>query len=397
MSQLDHRLATQEIMKKIWPFSFYFLYFAAFASLLPYFVLFYQSLGFNGAQIGLLTGVPPLVTLVGGPFLTGLADSTQRHRLIMGLGIAITIGVMLIMPSMKEFVVVFILILIFNFSISPVSPLTDSATMSMLGEERAQYGRIRLGGTIGWGLFAPIAGTLIENHGLRIAFLMFSVIMFINFFVGQKFSYGKKEEQAAGNGGIRTLLADRRWVFFLLTSFLGGVGAFSMASYLFPYMAELGANEGQMGLALTISTLTEVPVFFFGDRLVRRFGSHGLFLIALILIGIRSLFYAAVDTTLQVFILQVFSGMMFPALWLAGVSYADENAPAGLKSTAQGLFGAVMFGFGSAVSGFVGGLLLESIGGRGMFLVLGIAILVGLALIEGIRRLLPKEETSQAV
>ena len=381
-------------MKKIWPFSFYFLYFAAFASLLPYFVLFYQGLGFNGAQIGLLTGVPPLVTLVGGPFLTGIADATQRHRLIMGLGLAVTIAIMLIMPSMKAFVIVFILIMIFNFSISPVSPLTDSATMSMLGEERAQYGRIRLGGTIGWGVFAPIAGALVENYGLRIAFLMFSMIMLINLFISQKFVFGKKEQQAASNGGIRTLLADRRWIFFLLIAFLGGVGSFSMASYLFPYMAELGANEGQMGIALTISTLTEIPVFFFGDRLVRRFGSHGLFMIALVLIGIRSLLYGVVDTTFQVFILQVFSGMMFPALWLAGVSYADENAPAGLKSTGQGLFGAVMFGFGSAVSGFVGGLLLESIGGRGMFLVLGIAILVALALIEGIKRLLHKEETA---
>ena len=384
-------------MKKIWPFSFYFLYFAAFASLLPYFVLFYQNLGFNGAQIGLLTGVPPLVTLVGGPLLTGVADSTRRHRLIMGLGLAVTIGVMLIMPSMKEFVIVFILIIIFNIFISPVSPLADSATMSMLGEERAMYGRIRLGGTIGWGLVAPIAGTLVEMHGLRIAFLIFSGIMFINFFVSQKFSFGKKEEQAAGNGGIRTLLADRRWIFFLLISFLGGVGAFSVAAYLFPYMAELGANEGQMGIALTIATLTEIPVFFFGDRLVRRFGSYGLFMIALVLIGIRSLLYAVVDSTLQVFILQVFSGMMFPALWLAGVSYADEYAPAGLKSTAQGIFGAVMFGFGSAVSGFVGGLLLESLGGRGMFLVLGIAILVGLALIEGIKRLLPKEDIPQTI
>jgi len=384
-------------MKKIWPFSFYFLYFAAFASLLPYFVLFYQNLGFNGAQIGLLTGVPPLVTLVGGPLLTGVADSTQRHRLIMGLGLAGAIGAMLIMPSMKEFVIVFILIIIFNISLSPVSPLADSATMSMLGEERATYGRIRLGGTIGWGLIAPIAGTLVENHGLRIAFLMFSMIMFINFFVSQKFSFGKKEEQAAGNDGIRTLLTNRRWVFFLLASFLGGVGAFSVASYLFPYMAELGANEAQMGIALTVATLTEIPVFFFGDRLVRRFSAYGLFIIALVLIGIRSLLYAVVDSTFQVFILQAFSGTIFPALWLAGVAYADENAPAGLKSTAQGLFGAVMFGFGSAVSGFVGGLLLESIGGRGMFLVLGIAILVGLALIEGIKRLLPKEEAAQTI
>ena len=46
---------------------------------------------------------------------------------------------------------------------------------------------------------------------------------------------------------------------------------------------------------------------------------------------------------------------------------------------------------------FVGGLLLESLGGRGMFLVLGIAILVALALIEGIKRLLPKEEMHQTI
>ena len=94
-------------MKKIWPFSFYFLYFAAFASLLPFFVLFYQGLGFNGTQIGLLTGVPPLITLFGAPFLAGVADSTKRHRLIMGLGIAVAIGVMLIMPSLTAFAMVF--------------------------------------------------------------------------------------------------------------------------------------------------------------------------------------------------------------------------------------------------------------------------------------------------
>lgn len=384
-------------MKRIWPFTFYFLYFAAFASLLPFFVLFYQQLGFNGAQIGLLAGLPPLITLAGAPFLTGVADSTQQHRLIMGTGIAVAIVVMMIMPSLKSFAIVFLLIVIFNIFLSPVSPLADSATMSMLGDERIMYGRVRLGGTIGWGLFAPIAGTLVENYSLRIAFLVFCAIMLINFFVSQKFAFGKPEEHAGNRGGIRTLLTNRRWIFFLLTAFLGGVGAFSVASYLFPYMAELGASETTMGIALTIATLTEIPVFFFGHHLVKRFTAHGLFMLALLLIGIRSLFYAVVDTPFLVFIVQAFGGTIFPAMWLAGVSYADENAPAGLKSTAQGLFGAVTFGFGSAVGGFLGGLMLENLGGRGMFLVFGIIILVGLAVIEGMKRLLPGEKIALPV
>jgi PPP family 3-phenylpropionic acid transporter len=384
-------------MKKIWPFTFYFLYFSAFASLLPFFVLFYQRLGFSGAQIGLLTGVPPLIILIGAPFGTGLADSTRRHKLIMSLGLTVAIVVVLLLPSFTSFAVIFILIALFNIFISPIGSLSDSATISMLGEHRAMYGRIRLGGTLGWGLFAPIAGALVLKYGLNIAFWVFAGIMFLNLLVSQKFSFGKPEEHAADHGGIRALMMNRRWVIFLLFAFLGGVGAFSAASYLYPYMSELGADSRQMGVALTIATLTEIPIFFFGDRLVKRFSAYGLFMMALVLIGIRSLLYAIASTTWVVWIVQIFGGMIFPAMWVAGVSYADKNAPAGLKSTAQGVFGAVTFGFGSAVSGFLGGVMLENLGGRGMFLVFGIIILVGLALVEGIRRILPREEVTQTV
>ncbi len=69
---------------------------------------------------------------------------------------------------------------------------------------------------------------------------------------------------------------------------------------------------------------------------------------------------------------------------MAGVAYAHEHAPAGLTTTAQGLFAAMVFGIGSATGGFLGG--------RGLFLVyagitteiLAIGILIG--------RLLPAEK-----
>jgi PPP family 3-phenylpropionic acid transporter len=376
-------------VKKIWPFTFYLLYFAAFSSAMPFFVLFYQGLGFTGTQIGLLTGIPPLITLIASPFWTGLADARHWHKFVMGIGILVAVLAVFLLPSFTSFVVVFSLIILLNTFLAPVASLADSGTMSMLGEERAMYGRIRLGGTIGWGLFAPVAGALVDNYGLKIGFWTFSAIMLVNFFVSQKFVHGSLEAGTAKLGGIRVFFASRRWMAFWFIAFLGGIGSSSSAAYLYPYMAGLGASEKMMGLALTISTLTEMPIFFLGHRLVRKFGSYGLLTLSLLMFGARSLLYAAVSVPWMVLVVQAFGGMIFPAMWTAGVSYADENAPAGLKSSAQGLFGAVSFGVGSAVSGFISGLLLEKMGGRGMFLVLGIIILVGLAIAEGARRFFP--------
>src|SRR5512139_1326929 len=112
-------------MKKIWPFSFYFLHYAAFSALLPFMVLFYQQLNFTGTQIGLLTGIPPLLTLVAAPFWTSVADATRRHRLIMSLGIGAALISILIIQSIATFVLIFILILIYNFFFAPVGSLAD--------------------------------------------------------------------------------------------------------------------------------------------------------------------------------------------------------------------------------------------------------------------------------
>jgi PPP family 3-phenylpropionic acid transporter len=195
----------------------------------------------------------------------------------------------------------------------------------------------------------------------------------------------------SSHGGIRYFLTNRRWLLFLFSAFLGGLGTLSVTSYLFPYMAEMGSSKSLMGIASMIATITEVPIFFFG----KRFTSQGLFVLSLVFVGIRSFAFAWVSTPVAVLVVQVFGGMIFPAMWSAGVAYADEQAPVGLKSTAQGLFGAISFGFGSAVGGLIGGVLLESIGGRGMFFVFGLIILGGLAIVETIKRILPREEAPQ--
>jgi len=78
-------------------------------------------------------------------------------------------------------------------------------------------------------------------------------------------------------------------------------------------------------------------------------------------------------------LLQLINGLTFPAMWIAGVAYADQYAPPGMRATAQGLFGAMVFGLGLAVGGFVGGPILESWGGQAVFLIFGVVVLIVVA------------------
>ena len=379
-------------MRKIWPFTFNFLLFAGIASVVPFGVLYYQGLGFTGTQIGLLTGIAPLITFFSAPLWTGLADATRRHRLMMSLAILAGVITILVFPLLNAFVSVLLIAILLNTFIAPVPSFADSATMFMLADEKEMYGRIRLGGTIGYGLAASIAGVLVQNYGLKFAFWGCAALFLLGFIVSQKLVYSQLKADDPAGGSVRTLLANPRWPLFLTVAFAGGSALAALNNYFFPYMKELGANESTMGLALTIGTISEIPVLFFGNRLIKRLKSYGLLMLTMVVTGIRLLLFAASGTPSLVLFIQLLNGLTFPAMWVAGVSYADENAPAGMSTTAQGLFGAMVLGFGTAVGGFIGGPLLESMGGRGLYLVFGVAVLATVAIVTLIQRRLPAEQ-----
>jgi len=82
-------------------------------------------------------------------------------------------------------------------------------------------------------------------------------------------------------------------------------------------------------------------------------------------------------------VIQLIQFFTYPILLVAGVSYAHENAPAGLGATAQSIFSSSFMGFGYAAGGFIGGVLIQYIGVQKMFLVFGMLILLA-ALIFGL-------------
>jgi PPP family 3-phenylpropionic acid transporter len=360
---------------------FYMLYYAAVSFYMPFIVIYFQGLGFSGAQIGLLTGIAPLITLVGAPLWTGLADARHCHKLIMSLALFSAAVLAIIFPWTKTLLPVLLLVGLFSLFSAPIISFADSATMSMLAGEKEMYGRVRLGGTIGWGLMAPVAGILIQAYGINLAFWGYAALILATLLISQKLTFKQSVTTVSLQGDVRRMLTNRRWVFFLSLAFVGGIAFASVNSFLFPYLEELGASRTTMGIALTISTLGELPVLFFANLLLKRFKSFGLFVIGITITGIRLLLYAAFNFPAGILFFQLLNGMTFPIVWVAGVSYVDENSPVDMKATGQGLLGATVLGFGGALGGLLGGLMLGSFGGQAMYLVIGIIVLVSVGVV----------------
>jgi PPP family 3-phenylpropionic acid transporter len=373
-------------MKKALPFSFYLAYFAAAAFIQPYIIVYFDTLGFSGAQIGVLAGMVPLVIMIGATLWTGLADAKMRHKRIMSLTILVSTIVVAITPLVKTFAFLIPIVFLFALFVAPISPFADSATLSMLGDKKDMYGRVRLGGTIGWGLFAPIASVIIDRYGIRWAFWGNAIIMVFTLIICQSFTFGQSGEHEPIQANIRKMIADRRWVLFLCLAFLGGVAFTVMNGFLFPYLIDLGMNGITRGIAITIATISELPVLFFSNYLIDRFKALGLLFIGMYITGLRLILYALFNFQASILIFQLLNGLTSPLVLVAAVSYANEIAPEGMKATAQGLVGATMFGFGAAAGGAAAGLLREGVGSQVMFLLIGIIVLLGVSLIYLLER-----------
>jgi len=357
------------------PKVYYFFAYGAMASLVPYLVIYYQSLGLSGSQIGLLTGIPTLMSLLSTPVWGGMADATSKKRLLLGVSILLSMTMVWILSFTTAFLWIALVVILYAFNSAPVMPLVDSTVMELLGEHKDQYGKQRLWGAVGWGLSAPIIGWLIERNGLQWSFWGYLVqtavvlVVVLNLPVSHA-SMGGRYWQ-----GLRGLLQDTRWRLFLLVVFICGIGSSILTNYLFLRLSDLGASKTLMGTALAVATLSELPVFFFSGKLMKRWRARSLLVFSLFVYVLRALAVSFLLTPWLVLPVQLLHGLTFSITWVAGVSYAREIAPPGMGATAQSLFQGAFFGLGGSVGALVGGVLYQEVGSALLFRWMALVVL----------------------
>lgn len=342
--------------------SFNLLFFAAFASIMPFLVLYYEELGLSGPQIGALTAIPPLMLVIGASAWGAIADITAQHRRILGFSLLGSILFGYLISSASQFQSLLAIVALYSFFISPVGPLLDNSVLVALGKRSDQYGKFRLWGAVGWGMAAPIIGAVIERAGFRWSFAIYAVLLFISFLVALYMPIAKTGIGSRFSQGLRVLLKDVQLKRFLFTMLLVGMGLALIDIYLFLHLQSLGASKILMGLTLTVGTISEIVIFIYSDRLLLRWGKKRVLIASILALALQLGIYSLLKNPSLAPLIQILHGPAFAGMWSAGVAIVNDHAPQGMGATAQGLLSSLLLGVGGSIGSLIGGFLFGALG-----------------------------------
>jgi len=157
------------------------------------------------------------------------------------------------------------------------------------------------------------------------------------------------------------LLTNLPFVFYNIAVDILGMGLGIHQAFFFVYLTyDMNATGFLLGLCAISATASEVPFFFFGDKLLKFIGTEMMVGIAFSAHALRFLWYLIISNAWWALPFEFLHGMIFASVWAASVDYAAAVAPKGLEATAQGIVTAGFTGFGFGVGSFIGGRIYQT-------------------------------------
>ena len=239
----------------------------------------------------------------------------------------------------------------------PLFGLTEAMTFGFLGEDRNQWGKQRLFGTIGFAIFGPLSGLLMDNYSLgqnkyAIAFLMYAIFMVVSAFCVCQFSFGSRRVSTCPPparllNDIVDLLTKPEAIVFLSLVLIFGMYCGLIGSFLFWYLKLLGdAPQVLLGLCILCGCSVEAFVMFFSDRIFRVISQKNCFAFVCVGYAVRFGGYSLMTNPWMVLVIEPLHAVTFGLMYASASTYACKITPPGAHGSVQNIVSAVHFCFG---------------------------------------------------
>ena len=354
----------------------YFSVFSIYAVTNPYLPVLLRGLGYSPSAVGVLMGIFEGAGILGPFIFSYFTDRWGRYKP------SITITYILIIISaypliaFNHFLFSAVFISLLSIGLKTAPSLLDAVITIQLGQTGGDYGKVRAAGSLGFIVFALLLQwTRYRQPGTpeNIAFWIGVTAVFgmVAMLILLKEIKGEGLPQAAAFDSSRTIPVGKTWnPVFLLGIVMIAFGRFALSpavTFLSLFVLEELKSE-TVGLIWAVSTMAEMPMMFFSNKIMKRFSAFSLLAVSSLAVGIRLGCYVLFPSLSGVIAGQLLHSLCFGIFHPAAVRFVTDYVPPERRAMGMSIYISLGTGLPTFLGNTLGGFVLEQFGYRVLFI-----------------------------
>jgi len=158
------------------------------------------------------------------------------------------------------------------------------------------------------------------------------------------------------------LCCDVNMICFLAVLVVLGMAESLMYNFMMWYLQDIGASIIIMGVIVTTTAFSEIPMLCISKHLIRCFGHHWVIFVSLFCYGGRFLYFSYFKNPWLIIPIELLRGLSYTIVQSACGSYAASVSLHGTEKTLKVIFSTVYYGLGMGIGGIAVALLYQIYG-----------------------------------
>jgi len=325
---------------------FYAAYFGAMGLILPYFPVYLAARDLDVAVIGLVTGLLALTRVFSPPLAGHMLDQREGSRTFITVASVLAALLALLLPWTPDIWQLVAVVLAFGFLWSAVLPLTDGISIHVSEAAWADYGSLRVWGSIGF-VAASLAGGiwLADVDIMRFPYWL-CLLLLVTGLAARGFPVGI--EHASSTGAVQRRFTTAFFAL-LVTSFLMQASHGAYYGFYSLYLVDIGFDGWQVGAFWVLGVVAEIALMWTCSRFLQQAAPARVLGVCLVLAALRWFGIGLARDWLWLALLQLLHAATFAAFHISAVTWVRRLAPAHRHAAAQGWYSACGFGLGTTL------------------------------------------------
>jgi len=354
---------------------FYAAYFGAMGLILPYFPVYLDARGLDVAAIGLVTGVLALTRVFSPPLVGQALDRCQGSGAFIMAASLLAALFALLLTWAPAFWPMLTVVFGFGFLWSAVLPLTDGISIHVSEAAWADYGSLRVWGSIGFVLASLAGGYWLADADITLFPYWLCLLLLVTGVAAHGFPANVDQAPHATETRGQFPVA---FLALLATSFLMQASHGAYYGFYSLYLAGLGYQGWEIGAFWVLGVAAEILLMWRGSRFVQRVAPAPLLGACLVLAAWRWLGIGLATDWWWLALLQLLHAATFATFHISAVVWVKRLAPPGRHAAAQGWYSSCGFGMGSTLGIMACGWISARWGYTGAFFACATVALAGL-------------------